>query len=135
MAQELVAALIIKEGRVLLVHNRKHALVRVEPPGGKIHANESHIESLEREVYEELGVMVGNFRFFGTYRTDSPEGEFPVHIYLCDITRGEPEVREPEKIPAFGWYTLDEIYRLRDESTLVPNMVEALEDLERHLES
>ena len=134
MKQELVAALIVKDRKVLLVHNRKHGRLRIEPPGGKIHRGETHLESLEREVFEELGVRVGNFRVFGTYMTHSPEGDFPVHIYLCDITSGEPEVREPEKIPAFEWYTLEEIYKLKEESTLIPNMVEALGDLKRHLE-
>jgi hypothetical protein len=29
--------------------------------------------------------------------------------YLCRIVRGEPQIREPEKCAAIGWFALDEV--------------------------
>lgn len=133
MKREMTAALIIEDRRVLLVHNAKHGL-RIEPPGGKKKADEGFEESVVREVREELGVEVRPIRLFGIYNTHSPEGDFEVRLYLSEITSGVPRVVEPDKIPSFGWYSMEEIERLKEEGTLVPNMIEAMRDLKRYLE-
>lgn len=130
MKKELVAALIIKDKRLLLVHNKKHDTIRIEPPGGKKHSGETRQDAVRREVEEELGVIVRPGRLLGVYDTAGPEGEFTVHMYFCDIVSGEPRIAEPDKVPGFGWYSLDEIRRLKG---LVPNMVTALGDLEKYL--
>lgn len=126
------AGIVIKGGALLLVHNIKHGL-RIEPPGGKKDEGEGWEASVKREIREELGVEVRVDGLLGEYRTHSPEGEFLVRMYFCEITEGEPRVMEPDKIPGFGWYTLAEIKRFKDEGSLVPNMRDALEDLERYL--
>jgi len=133
MKREMAAALIVRGDKVLLVHNRKHGVLRVEPPGGKAHEGEAPEESVVREAAEELGVAVRPVRLFGIYDTHSPEGGFSVHLYLCEIISGEPRVMEPDKIPAFGWYSIGEVERFRDEGALVPNMVEALADIREFL--
>lgn len=125
MKRELTAALIIRDKKVLLVHNAKHGL-RIEPPGGKRREGEGVEESIIREVDEELGVRVKPVRPFGTFDTSSPEGNFPVRMYICEITSGEPMVMEPEKIPSFGWYSFSELEKLKKEGSLVPNMAEAM---------
>jgi len=132
MKKKMVAALIIRDKRLLMVHNVKEGL-RIEPPGGKKNDGEEWIIAVIREVQEELGCMVRPARLFGEFDTHSPEGEFLVRMYLSEIIDGEPEVLEPDKISGFGWYGLDEIERFRDDGTLVPNMVSALERLKKYL--
>jgi ADP-ribose pyrophosphatase YjhB (NUDIX family) len=131
--REMTAGIIIKDKRALLVHNMKHGL-RVEPPGGKKEPGEGWEESVIREIKEELGVTVRVTKLIGVYATHSPEGEFLVRLYLCEITYGEPAVMEPGKIPSFGWYTLEEMKLAEKDGTLVPNMTLALSDIERLLE-
>jgi len=131
MERELVAGLIIKDSRLLLLKNIKHGLPRVEPPGGKVAPGESYVEALKREVREELGVEAGNFRPFAVHRTRSPEGEFQVHMYSCDILSGQPQCMEPEKFSCFGWYALLEVERFMEEGVLVENMASALPELKR----
>lgn len=131
--REMTAALIVRGERILLVHNCKHGGLRIEPPGGKVHEGEGFEASVVREVAEELGVAVRPVKLFGTYETHSPEGGFSVRLYLCEITSGEPSVMEPDKIPAFGWYSIEEVERLKEEGTLVPNMVEALGEIREFL--
>ena len=128
MKREMSAGLVIRGGRLLLVHNSKHGL-RIEPPGGKKEPDETWERSVEREFEEELGVKVRVVRLLGVYDTHSPEGEFSVHLYISEITEGEPKVMEPDKIPGFGWYTIAEIEMIKARGELVPNMVEALEDI------
>jgi 8-oxo-dGTP diphosphatase len=130
MKKELVAALIIKDKKLLLVHNKKYDTTRIEPPGGKKHSDETWQDAVIREVKEELGVIVRPGKLLGVYDTVSPEGDFTVRMYLSEIVSGEPRVVEPDKIPGFGWYSLVELRRLKG---LVPNMVTALGDLEKYL--
>ena len=132
MKKEMVAALVIRDKRILMVHNVKDGL-RIEPPGGKRKEGEEWVIAVIREVQEELGCLVRPARLFGEYDTHSPEGEFIVRMYLSEITDGEPEVMEPEKVPAFGWYTCAELEKFRAEGTLVPNMAAALPKLKRYL--
>lgn len=132
--REMTAGLIIKDRKALLVHNVKHGL-RVEPPGGKKEPGEGWEESVVREIAEELGVKAAVKGLVGEYATHSPEGEFLVRLYLCAIVSGEPRVMEPEKIPSFAWYSLEEMRKAAADGTLVPNMVLALEDIGRALEA
>lgn len=131
--REMTAGIIIKDKRVLLVHNMKHGL-RVEPPGGKKEPGEGWEESVIREIREELGVTVAVKGVIGEYATHSPEGEFLVRLYLCEIATGEPRIMEPDKIPSFGWYSLEDMRGAADNGTLVPNMGLALEDIKNLLE-
>lgn len=131
--REMTAGIIIKDKRVLLVHNMKHGL-RVEPPGGKKEPGEGWEESVVREIKEELGVTVAVKGVIGEYATHSPEGEFLVRLYLCEIASGEPRIMEPEKIPSFGWYSLEDMIKAADDGTLVPNMGLALADIKNLLE-
>lgn len=127
--REMSAGIIIRSNRVLLVHNTKHGL-RIEPPGGKKHPHEGWEESVARELKEELGIEVRVNGLFGEYRTHSPEGEFLVRMYYCEIVSGEPSVMEPDKVPSFNWYSLSDLKRLCEEGTLVPNMRLAIPDFE-----
>lgn len=126
METELVAGLIIRERRLLLVRNAKYSVGRIEPPGGKVEAGETRECALAREVAEETGLVVQSQSYFGAYKTDSPEGAFIVHTYLCVVAEGEPEVREPEKTPEVGWYTAEELKELSRGPELAPNMVAAM---------
>ena len=129
MKKELVAGLIIKDGRIILVHNVKYHPVRIEPPGGKRHTGETRKEAVVREVFEEIGLSVKPGKLFGVFDTASREGSFKVYMYLCDVVGGEPYLKEPEKIDAFGWYTIAEMKGFAAKGALAPNMVEALPEL------
>lgn len=131
--REMTAGIIIKDKRVLLVHNIKHGL-RVEPPGGKKEPQEGWEESVIREIKEELDLTVRVRETIGDYATHSPEGEFLVRLYLCEIISGEPKLMEPDKIAAFGWYSVDDMKKVALDGTLVPNMGLALADIEKLLE-
>ncbi|MDP2671463.1 MAG: NUDIX hydrolase [bacterium] len=122
----MVAGIIIEKGKVLLVHNTKHGSARVEPPGGKKEKSESLEQATRREVKEELGVGIKVGTLFKTEVTSSPEGDFNVSMFLCEIVSGEPKLTEPNKISNFRWYTAEEI---KKEDKLVPNLVAIKNDL------
>ncbi len=105
----LIAGIVHRDGRFLVVHNVKHGL-RIEPSGGKLNPNETHEEGVAREMWEELRVKVRVLGKIGVYETDmTKEGVFDVHTYLCDIVEGEPVASEPGKIVNVEWLTPDEL--------------------------
>ena len=133
MKRDMVAGLIIREKKLLLVHNTKHNGLRIEPPGGKKNQDESWEEATTRELKEELDIEVRVGKLLGVYDTNSPEGEFSVRMYFCEIISGESKLMEPEKISKFNWYSYDEIAKLAESGVLVPNMKLALADLKPYL--
>lgn len=123
----VVAGIIVRDGRVLVVRNIKHGL-RIEPPGGKVEEGESMEAAVERELSEELGIRVRVLRSIGVYETDSTkEGIFDVHTFLCEIVAGEPtDGLEPGKTDGFAWMTPHELSGC---SELVASMRAALPDV------
>ncbi len=131
MLKVLTAALIIENKKLLLVKNIKHGTIRVEPPGGKKEFNETLEECVIREVKEELGLEIDPIKLFGIYKTNSPEGDFNVNMYLARIIGGTIVLKEPKKIADYGWYSLADINNIKD--IIVPNLANALPDLRLYL--
>jgi len=130
---EMTAALIVKDNKILLVHNTKHNQIRIEPPGGKKENNESFEECIKREVEEELGIRIKVNDLFQVCKTTSPEGEFEVHMFLSEILQGEPKIMEPNKISKFGWYSSEELNDLMKKRVLVPNLHNSIDKIKQLL--
>jgi len=130
--KDMTAALIIKDRKILLVHNTKHNRLRIEPPGGKREGNEDLEECIIREVKEELGIRIQPIKLFGVFETNSPEGDFKVYMYFSEI-KGEPTLMEPDKISKFGWYSFDDMKKFKEQGFLVPNLCSALDKLQKYL--
>ena len=130
---ELVAALIVENSKILLVHNIKKGR-RVEPPGGKVKAEESYEDATIRECREELGVEIEIQRKVGIYHTHSPEGNFNVHTFKCRIKSGEPSLKEPQIIDKIEYYSYKELETLKKDGYLVPNLANSLEHIKTIIE-
>lgn len=104
MAPDRVGAIIIKDGKVLLVTGYEMDLYWT--PGGRIEDGEDHEQTLRRELQEELGVDVVRMTPFVTYKAArTTTGEMrTVYIYFADI-EGEP--RPQEEIKALVWYGME----------------------------
>ena len=109
-----VLAVVVDEGRVLLVRNRwSDGWV---PPGGKIDPGETPREAAEREVIEETGVEVTVREpvmvVEQTYESESDSdglAEVECTLAVFAATAADPEiVDEPgldgERISAAGWF-------------------------------
>lgn len=129
----MTAALIIKNKKILLVHNTKHNELRIEPPGGKREGNEDLEKCIIREVKEEIGLYIKPTKLFGVYETQSPEGDFKVYMYFSEIERGKPTLMEPDKISKFGWYSFEDMREFKEQGILVPNLCSALNDIQKYL--
>lgn len=91
-----------EQGRVLLVERPegKIAALKWEFPGGKIEADETPREALDRELHEEIGIHVREARpltlFTHTYR----ERKVTLHTFLVTAWDGEVQGRERQR---FEW--------------------------------
>jgi NAD+ diphosphatase len=86
------------------------------PPGmysalaGFVEPGESIEETIRREVREEVGVELGNIRYFG-----SQPWPFPNSLmigFIVDYAGGELKIGQPEEIEDAGWYSLDRLPKL-----------------------
>jgi 8-oxo-dGTP diphosphatase len=80
-------------------------------PGGKLDFGESWEACGAREVFEETGVVIKNIRYLAvTNDIFEQENKHYVTIWLeSDWQTNEPEIKEPDKLTAAGWYTFEEL--------------------------
>lgn len=113
----VVGAVILRDGDVLCVQRGPNGSLpgMWEFPGGKIEANESARQALEREIDEELlcGVEVG-----AEVITTRHEYDFAVIIlttFFCKLTSGTPRLTEhsaeqwlkPDQLSSLDWAPAD----------------------------
>ncbi len=87
---ERVRAIIIKEGRILLIKRVKKGDSYWVVPGGGVESGEDHERAILRECHEELGVNVSMGDFFCDKVSEKPQifgqREF---FYNCSIVGGK----------------------------------------------
>lgn len=114
-----------KKGEVLLM--KRSGEVRNESgwwskPGGKIRFNETGIQTMKREIKEEMGI---NIDIWGVLpHTDhiiKKEKQHWVAInYLANIKSGEPKIMELHKCSEIGWFEIDKLPRKTTQTTKEP---------------
>nr|WP_298927316.1 (deoxy)nucleoside triphosphate pyrophosphohydrolase [uncultured Erythrobacter sp.] len=112
----VVAAALQRADGLWLMHRRpkgKHHAGLWEFPGGKVEPSEIPIESLVRELHEELGIIVSpeNCLPAGFAQNASSEAGIPIVILLYKIEEweGEPDALEGG---AVDWFTPEAIAQL-----------------------
>jgi 8-oxo-dGTP diphosphatase len=118
MLKQVVAALIVKDDKLLVCQRTKHQSMPLkwEFPGGKIEPGEVAEEALRRELEEELGIdaEVGARVATIRHRYDGGQG-FELHFFLVQEFSGElqnrifREVRWAARaeLPAFDFLEAD----------------------------
>ena len=97
-----------EDGRILLAQRPEDAMLGGlwEFPGGKVEPGESLPTCLQRELMEELGILVHVGPPVGTVRHAYSHFRITLHAFHCRITRGEPQALG---VAAFRWVTPAEV--------------------------
>jgi 8-oxo-dGTP diphosphatase len=103
----VVAAIIEEGGRYLITQRRPAAVLPLlwEFPGGKVEADESDSEALEREVLHRLGVNIDVGKLTSFVRHPYERYTIDLHLYECHLTAGRPEKLN---VHDFAWVQSDE---------------------------
>ena len=117
---------------IMLVHREDELLLARSPhfpPGmysalaGFVEPGESIEETARREVGEEIGVELGEIRYFG-----SQPWPFPNSLmigFLAEWFSGDVRIGEPEEIEDARWFHLDELPPLPPKVSIARAMIEA----------
>ena len=100
----VVAGLMFQSGKLLITQRPPggHLAGLWEFPGGKCEPGETLPECLQRELHEELGVVVNVRECVETLEHAYPEKTVQLSFYLCALVIGEPEGREGQSIKWVG---------------------------------
>ena len=104
----VTAAILVREGRVLLAQRREGAKqgLKWEFPGGKVEDGETPEQTLERELMEELGVKTRTGRIYDAKIFEYPSQKVLVLFYFSTLIEGEPQ---PIDANGLEWVTRDKI--------------------------
>jgi mutator protein MutT len=112
-AHEVVAALLVRDGRVLLCHRSAGRCWYPDVwdlPGGHVEAGETPSEALARELEEELSILMGEP---GPELASVVEAELAMRIWLVEQWAGDPVNVSPAEHDDLGWFSLSEVEELR----------------------
>ncbi len=108
------AIIINDRDEVLLVKRSKNS--RVNPdvwsrPGGEVEFGESSAEAVEREIFEEVGIIIKAVRPLGFLDNISPDRKTHwISIgYLAKHVSGQIVNKEPDKHDDIRWFPVDEL--------------------------
>lgn len=95
--QQVVAAIIYVDGKLLVQEHKKTGLLTV--PSGSVEPNETPLEALHREMQEELGVGIHSVKFIRR----TTRAWLQVEEFMYRVELDGPWVNaEPEKHPWMG---------------------------------
>lgn len=102
------AAIIVNEGRVLMVRRRvSEGELMWQFPAGAIEPGEGAQDAAVRETDEETGLSVKALRLLGE-RVHPKTGRLMSYT-ACEVVDGEAHVADDEELDAIAWVSLDEI--------------------------
>ena len=115
--REAIGALIVKQQMILF---GKRAVDRDFYPnvwdvfGGHMEPGESYEETLERELYEELGIRPTVWDYLATFREPDPDqyGEGQYHFCIVTAWTGTLTNRHPEEHDEIQWFSFAEAIQL-----------------------
>jgi 8-oxo-dGTP diphosphatase len=80
-----------------------------EFPGGSVDYGERLVDAVKREFLEEYGIRieVGELLSVDDHILPEENQHWVSPTYLAKHTSGTPEIKEPDKCCAIGWFALD----------------------------
>jgi 8-oxo-dGTP diphosphatase len=113
---ECVGAIIVRQNSVLLGKrsaNRKFYPNVWDVFGGHVESGESHRQALERELAEELGIIVAASHYLETLRIPIPEGgQMECRLYVVTEWEGTPANEQPHEHSEIRWFRFEEARHL-----------------------
>lgn len=114
------AGIILREGKIILIHRRKKGKEYWVFPGGGVEESETMEEAVIREIAEELSLKASNPRVAFMYEIDGREHP----MFIVDVEEGDPiaGTEIAERVSDDDWYQIEwvEIDKLKELENLYP---------------
>jgi 8-oxo-dGTP pyrophosphatase MutT (NUDIX family) len=106
-----VSAVVVQDGKFLIVEERASGLDVITQPGGHIETGESPEEACTREVREETGCDIAINGLLGVYLWIQPQTrqQFLRIVYVGDLLLEDPTRKLDDGIYAVHWYSKADI--------------------------
>lgn len=96
---EVVAAILKKEDKILIAQRNKGQFDGMfEFLGGKIEENETHEETLKREMMEEIEIEIEGLEFFMKVNYQYPDFRLLMNCYECSIKQGDIKLHDHRSV-------------------------------------
>jgi len=118
-----VKSIIFDDNRVLLIKNERDEW---DLPGGKIEKNENVIDTLAKEVKEELNLTIDNYNILHAKKYLFRKQPILILVYYSEITSNEP-IRISFENVAYNFFCYDELYNLK----LTPWAIDSLNEFKK----
>lgn len=82
-SSECVRAVIIQNGKILLIKRNKYGEEYYTLPGGHIESGESEIQAVKRELLEETSLIITACK--KVFIEGANNGYEPQHIFVCEV--------------------------------------------------
>jgi 8-oxo-dGTP diphosphatase len=123
-----VCGVLVRSRTVLLVHrneSRAWAPDCWDVPGGHVESGETDFEALERELREELGIVVAPNGAHVVARLSG--SDFDVRVFRVESWSGDPSNRAPEEHDDLEWFRKEQLVDLAlADRELLPILVAAV---------
>ena len=126
-----VGGIVIKDKKVLVVRKKtKENFLEFIIPGGKRESGETDLETLQREMQEEVNLKIIKTEYLGEYRDIAIFENIPIamKVYLCEV---EGEINVQNEIKEFCW--IDKNYKEKGikvgsilEKFVLPQLIKSL---------
>ncbi|MCX6764545.1 MAG: NUDIX hydrolase [Candidatus Nealsonbacteria bacterium] len=129
--ENIVNAIILKDNKLLTIKRK------IDPwpgmyglPGGHIEEEENRIESLKRELKEEIGleIKVNGSDFLGIETLRHESREFKIFFYKAEIVGGE-EKSQKEEVEEIKWFGFDDFVQNLKEFKFSPDYIKRISNI------
>ena len=109
---EVSAAILVYKDKILCTQRGKgkyeYISFKYEFPGGKIETGENPKEALQRELVEEMDIIIGinDMQFFYTVNHNYPDFEITMHSFICPM---ETDIFNLNEHVDFKWMNIDNL--------------------------
>lgn len=124
----VVGGVVERDGKYLLVQEAQESCRgKWNLPAGHLDVNETLIEGMQREVYEESGFVVEPTGICQIGNHKSPDLIFASVIFTTKVKSGEIKYN-PEEILDVRWFSYEEILAMKDQIRNLPLLLGAIDN-------
>ena len=129
MKPEIVAALLIQDNKILLGHRSPNRLVYPDVWdvfGGHMESGEDQLQTLVRELQEELGIVANQWSYIETLAVPTEQSgevaEVSIHLYFVSTWSGTPTNLQLHEHTEIQWFSLSQAIKLDLADPIYPQL-------------